>query len=722
MALTKITANVNNHQTLADLPNSDNGLTSAQVKVLYDKAATDIKTYVNDVLTEELDVLYEQKYVVIGDGTTDKYTELNALLTTISTTPADIYFYTDAVVIASDITFPSNVVLHFSNGAMLKPSSGKVITGANTKIEAGLTQIFDLSAGGSLGGTWDIKEIYPQWLGAVGDGVADGTVAIQNANDIMTSGGILFFQPQATYLISDTINIDNNNIHIIIPTGAKILSTLTNKTLFNITGDNCSISGAGTIETPESWDCGTGSDPVDYAIIYADGENFKCSEITIENVNRYGIVVTKNKSIIDGVVINANMPFVSYDNPSHFGICLDTNNTYPLGKHIVKNCIISQCAQGVFGGGSFSENSAMATDNIFIDCFDHAVYFVGMDGSQINNNTAFNCGAGFTGSVGDYYQVNNNIVYFDGSGVNTNFGGAVSMRDVNYSNVSHNVVYSNEKADTIIDFRVIQTTVTTNNKCSHNVINVIDCGNGICFGVNTNDVATDVSNNLIHDNWIKTNINANIGLIRIFIGAGSEALNNKIYNNTIISLNAEDEIHHAILLTRNRYAEVFNNTMIYLANATTATYPRQVQLTATCQTVVKGNKFQCLAGYGEKASLVGVTEDANALNNEIINNVFEYETITATAKSYTSLNATSYKSRNRISSGFMSGQATILSGQSAIAVTNANILTSSRVMITPANAEAGAKGGYVTLIAGTFTITTVGGATGANAIYNYEIL
>lgn len=55
MALSKFTENVNNIQGLSDRPNTIDGLTSSQLKELFDKAGADIKTYLNESLTEELD-------------------------------------------------------------------------------------------------------------------------------------------------------------------------------------------------------------------------------------------------------------------------------------------------------------------------------------------------------------------------------------------------------------------------------------------------------------------------------------------------------------------------------------------------------------------------------------------------------------------------------------------------------------------------------------------
>lgn len=53
MSLTKLTENLNNHQSLPDKP----ALTSQELKILFDKAGNDIKTYLNTILTAEIDTL-----------------------------------------------------------------------------------------------------------------------------------------------------------------------------------------------------------------------------------------------------------------------------------------------------------------------------------------------------------------------------------------------------------------------------------------------------------------------------------------------------------------------------------------------------------------------------------------------------------------------------------------------------------------------------------------
>lgn len=55
MAITKFSTPVNNISSLSDKPNEIDGLTSNELKERFDKAGTDIKAYINETLTEEID-------------------------------------------------------------------------------------------------------------------------------------------------------------------------------------------------------------------------------------------------------------------------------------------------------------------------------------------------------------------------------------------------------------------------------------------------------------------------------------------------------------------------------------------------------------------------------------------------------------------------------------------------------------------------------------------
>lgn len=72
------------------------------------------------------------------------------------------------------------------NGGTIKPASGQTVTLAVCP-QAGLVQIFDKSAGGTIALAKPCDR-YPQWWGAVMDGTTDDTVAWQAAVDSFSSG------------------------------------------------------------------------------------------------------------------------------------------------------------------------------------------------------------------------------------------------------------------------------------------------------------------------------------------------------------------------------------------------------------------------------------------------------------------------------------------------------------------------------------------------------
>ena len=100
-------------------------------------------------------------FEAIGDGVTDDQAAfVSADTVGFFVVPAGTYSIQSNLSIANDV--------FFLPGAILKPSSGVVITFTGS-IDAGLWQTFDTSLGGSFLGSEKIKDIYPEWFGAVGD-------------------------------------------------------------------------------------------------------------------------------------------------------------------------------------------------------------------------------------------------------------------------------------------------------------------------------------------------------------------------------------------------------------------------------------------------------------------------------------------------------------------------------------------------------------------------
>lgn len=150
--------------------------------------------------------VYNLDDTAVGDGTTDDYAALNALLTTIGSASATIAI-TKVFRIATNITIPSNVTLWFLKGGQLKPDSSKTVT-INGAVAAGVWQIF--SGSGSIAGSMKVIVLYPQWWGATGDGVTDDTVPTQaaiTATSNITSAKLFF--PPGTYKLTAPLVIPN---------------------------------------------------------------------------------------------------------------------------------------------------------------------------------------------------------------------------------------------------------------------------------------------------------------------------------------------------------------------------------------------------------------------------------------------------------------------------------------------------------------------------------
>lgn len=69
MSLTKLTVSVDNVQALTDRPNSNEGLSADQLKETFDQAGEDIKDYLNNTLTPELDTTLAN--IAAGTGLTN---------------------------------------------------------------------------------------------------------------------------------------------------------------------------------------------------------------------------------------------------------------------------------------------------------------------------------------------------------------------------------------------------------------------------------------------------------------------------------------------------------------------------------------------------------------------------------------------------------------------------------------------------------------------------
>ena len=122
------------------------------------------------------------------------------------------------------LTLPANCTLDFQGGSF----SNGTIVGSNTKIEAGLTKIFETDV--TLSGTWNIVDAYSEWFGAKKDGISDDYLPIQKTLDSFK----LLKLNKGTYNITLPIKISSNTSIYGVNNKTCILQKTGNSTIDDI--------------------------------------------------------------------------------------------------------------------------------------------------------------------------------------------------------------------------------------------------------------------------------------------------------------------------------------------------------------------------------------------------------------------------------------------------------------------------------------------------------
>lgn len=143
-----------------------------------------------------------------GAGVVDDHEEIEAADAEAASAGSWLFMPPGLFRISDSMEFTSNV--WFAEGAILSIDVGDTVTfGANSKLEAGLYQIFSGAGSVSFNRGSLLETVYPQWWGATGDGVTDDTAAIQaavTAAQHITYTRLVFF-PFGRYRISSAIDI-----------------------------------------------------------------------------------------------------------------------------------------------------------------------------------------------------------------------------------------------------------------------------------------------------------------------------------------------------------------------------------------------------------------------------------------------------------------------------------------------------------------------------------
>lgn len=111
-----------------------------------------------------------------------------------------------------EITLPHNSILQFQGGSIKNSSGyGARIIGNNSYISSPPLPIFCGNV--SIGGSWLNDEYYPEWFGAIGDGITDDTAALKavlNSVPSITSPLQKTVKLIGSYVFSNTLNLYAN--------------------------------------------------------------------------------------------------------------------------------------------------------------------------------------------------------------------------------------------------------------------------------------------------------------------------------------------------------------------------------------------------------------------------------------------------------------------------------------------------------------------------------
>lgn len=109
-------------------------------------------------------------------------------------------------------TIPETVTMVFTRSGAIKPSSGATVTIAGT-VEAGRWRVFDRTLGGTVtfASTAPIKDTFPEWWGAVGNGTTTDHAALLAAlSASVACNATLTGRPSAVYAIAANITLATN--------------------------------------------------------------------------------------------------------------------------------------------------------------------------------------------------------------------------------------------------------------------------------------------------------------------------------------------------------------------------------------------------------------------------------------------------------------------------------------------------------------------------------
>lgn len=157
---------------------------------------------------DEIDASVTPSDTVYQFGVPERWGSGAAIFTAITAVAAvmdqlDLFIRAE-IAVPSNVTIPANVTLHFEGEGRLTPANGVTVT-CDAFVDAGLHQIFDESAGGSVdfSTTGRTRDFRLEWWGAFGDGVTDYYTEIDRVNVVASAAQGRVLLGRGTYVWED---------------------------------------------------------------------------------------------------------------------------------------------------------------------------------------------------------------------------------------------------------------------------------------------------------------------------------------------------------------------------------------------------------------------------------------------------------------------------------------------------------------------------------------
>jgi len=294
----------------------------------------------------------------------------------------------------SDITaaWPADRALEVKKGGSIGNTAAFTINGS---FSAALSKVFS-GTGSVTFGAVTIKEVYPQWWGAKGDGVTDDSLAVQNAfNCAFPSGQSLHF-PSGTYLINTQV-IWSTYGHDVRIFGAGDRTTIIKST-------NTAINGIMAFQGPSP---------------ELDGAPNRLERTTIEDMGFLG-TGSGIGSATGLLIYGAQNTRLSNVTVSGFVVGIQFHNTDLV---IIENSHVNFCSVGITTLGTgyapgTDANSFIVTDSCVAHCSNTGIAHNGGESTVISGGNFVANGKSIAIANTSYSSVTSNAVidanYFEG--------------------------------------------------------------------------------------------------------------------------------------------------------------------------------------------------------------------------------------------------------------------------------------------------------------------